>query len=212
MTLRDIEEMERAEVRRESMTLEQRREEYVNGMFVSLCPPLYRETDVDRLPAAELATVLAWRMNPRGLLLVGPTGTGKTRCVWMLLRQLLGQRPETRIVAFDGLGWGIAVSKAYGDPEYTERWFDKVCQCDVLFLDDLFKAKMTEAQEQAVYGVFERRSAQMLPIIVTMNSTGKMILDRMTDQGRADRGEPLLRRMAEFCDVIHFGKQKEATK
>ena len=38
-----------------------------------------------------------------------------------------------------------------------------------------------------------------------MNSTGDMILARMTDNGRADRGEPLLRRMREFCEVVSFG-------
>jgi len=27
---------------------------------------------------------------------------------------------------------------------------------------------------------------------------------RMTDNGRADRGEPLLRRMREFCEVVNF--------
>lgn len=64
---------------------------------------------------------------------------------------------------------------------------------------------MKEAQEQALQGVFERRSAWLSPVIATMNSTGDMILARMTDNGRADRGEPLLRRMREFCEVVSFG-------
>jgi len=37
------------------------------------------------------------------------------------------------------------------------------------------------------------------------HSTGDMILARMTDNSRADRGEPLLRRMREFCEVVSFG-------
>ena len=71
-------------------------------------------------------------------------------------------------------------------------------------MDDLCKAKMTEAQEQALYAVFERRAAWLRPTIATMNSTGDMILARMTEAGRADRGAALLRRMREFCEVVTF--------
>lgn len=180
----------------------QRERERRAERFRSLCPPLYQQTDPARLPPDKLAAVTGWQYGPKGLLLVGPTGTGKTRCAWQLLRRLIHAGRTVR--AFDGLGWGVAVSAAFGTPDETETWLDRVCKVDVLFIDDLFKVKMTEAQEQAAYGVFERRTNHLLPLIVTMNSTGRMILDRMTDQGRADRGEPLIRRMAEFCEVVTF--------
>ena len=96
------------------------------------------------------------------------------------------------------------LSDCDGENSETETWLDHVCTADVLFIDDLFKGKMTEAQELAAIGVFERRTNHLLPVIVTMNSTGRMILDRMTEQGRADRGEPLIRRMGEFCEVVKF--------
>ncbi|MCX6876212.1 MAG: hypothetical protein NTW21_20760 [Verrucomicrobia bacterium] len=70
---------------------------------------------------------------------------------------------------------------------------------------------MTEAQEQALHAVFERRAAWLRPIIATMNSTGEMILARMTETGRADRGEPLLRRMREFCEVVTFAPGAQAS-
>jgi hypothetical protein len=44
-----------------------------------------------------------------------------------------------------------------------------------------------------------------------MNSTGDMIFARMTDNGRADRGELLLRRMREFCEVVSFGQTARAS-
>lgn len=173
--------------------------------FVELCPPLYRQTDPARLPArGKLAEVMAWKYGPNGLLLVGPTGTGKTRCAWLLMRRLILEDCR-RVTYFDGIGWGIEVAKEYGQPETTGQWLDRVCRAEILFLDDLFKAKMTEAQEQALYGVFDRRAAWQRPTIATMNSTGDMILARMTETGRADRGEALLRRMREFCEVVTFG-------
>ena len=178
--------------------------------FQEMCPTLYRQTDPARLPPDRLAKVLAWQYGPKGLLLVGPTGTSKTRCAWLLMRRLF-QEERRRVMYFDGIGWGISVAQAYGEPDTTERWLDRLCRADVLFFDDLFKAKMTEAQEQALYGVFERRAAWLRPIIATMNSTGDMILARMTDNGRADRGEPLLRRMREFCEVVTFGPGARAS-
>lgn len=185
---------------------EERQRQYIREMrestFRRLCPPIYQQTDTARLPQDKLTTVTAWKYGPKGLLLVGPTGTGKTRCAWQLLRRLI--LSGHRVRAFDGLGWAVAVSEAFGKPDETEQWLDDVCKADVLFIDDLFKGKMTEAQELAAGGVFERRTSHLLPVIVTMNSTGRMILDRMTDQGRADRGEPLIRRMGEFCEVVKF--------
>ncbi len=91
------------------------------------------------LPAAKLAKVMAWNHGPKGLLLVGPTGTGKTRCAWLLMRRLMIDECP-RVKYFDGIGWGIDVSKAYGEPETTDRWLDGVCRAEVLFLDDLFKS------------------------------------------------------------------------
>jgi DNA replication protein DnaC len=180
----------------------QRERQHRADMFRQSCPPLYQHTDPAQLPQDKLAAVNAWKYGPKGLLLVGPTGTGKTRCAWELLRRLIHEGRSVRV--FDGLGWGVAVSAAFGELATTADWLDRVCKADVLFIDDLFKVKMTEAQEQAAYGVFERRTNHLLPIICTMNSTGRMILERMTDQGRADRGEPLIRRMAEFCEVVTF--------
>lgn len=177
--------------------------QYREARFNAICPPNCRESDSDRIPRDKCTTVLDWNFNPRGLLLIGPTGTCKTRCAWLLIRRLLLDEART-VEAYDGIGWAMSVSKAFGEPATTERWLDSVCKPDVLFLDDLFKAKMTEAQELAIYGTFERRSAWRLPIIATMNSTGASILSRMTDNGRDDRGPPMLRRMQDFCDIVRF--------
>jgi len=175
----------------------------------AICPTIYMETEQARLNQERLQSVMAWQYGATGLLLAGNTGTGKTRCAWELIKRLI--REGRKVTAFDGMGWGIAVSAAFGEPSRTDQWVSAMCKCDVLFIDDLFKAKMTEAQELAIYGVFERRGAWKKPIICTTNTSGAAIMERMTDAGREDRMRPLLRRMSEFCQIITFnGGQGEA--
>lgn len=171
--------------------------------FDASCPPLYKRTDPNKLSPDLLKSTLSWSHGPKGLILVGRSGTGKTRCAWQLIHRLTVQEGR-KVLYFDGLKWGLEVSSAFSEPQTTESWLAPVCNVEILFIDDLFKAKFTEAQEQGICTVFERRTAYLKPIIATTNTTGEMLLARMTEQGRAERGEPLIRRMREFCQIIQF--------
>jgi DNA replication protein DnaC len=146
-------------------------------------------------------------LNPRGLVLVGEPGSGKTRAAWLLIRRSIFA--NCRVITFDGLGWGLAVSSHFGDSETVEDWINGLCCADVLFIDDIFKAKMTEAQEFAIFGVLDRRAAWKRPTIVTMNASGAALASRATDAGgERDRMEAIMRRLGEFSDVIRFAKPK----
>ena len=54
-----------------------------------LCPPLYRESDTARLPAAALAAVADYRYGALGLGFVGVSGLGKTRAMMLLCHRLI---------------------------------------------------------------------------------------------------------------------------
>lgn len=165
--------------------------------FQKLCPPLYRESDPARLP--KLHDVLAWQPGQQGLLLTGPTGTGKTRCLWQLVKRLVEQGES--VCAFDCVSFGHEVSKRFGDSEEApEDWAAQLATYPIIFFDDLGKLKLTDRAEAELFGLIERRTANMKPILATTNDTGTTLQDRMTD----NRGPALIRRLREFCNVIQF--------
>jgi DNA replication protein DnaC len=179
--------------------------------FNALCPPLYQDSDETRFPQ-EWQRIKQWKYGPKGLLLVGPTRTSKSRMAWQVVRDVF--MAGRKVMAYDGIGWGTAVSYNFKDPALTCEWLDKIGSVDLLFLDDLFKRSLTDVQVEGIFAVFERRAANMLPIICTQNATSQMIKDMMTkkrdgvESKVADIFEPLMQRMKEFCEVVVVKEKK----
>jgi DNA replication protein DnaC len=176
--------------------------------FRELCPILYRETDTARLPnRAAYRKVMAWKFGARGLLLVGETGRGKTRSAWKLLDRLY-LAEERSLRTLDAAGVQLGVAREWGKPDTAERWVEKLCAVDVLFLDDLDKVKFTEAAALAIYTIFERRPANGRPIIATLNQRGDDLVARLTVNERGEQfpgcGAAIVRRMREFCELVEF--------
>lgn len=164
------------------------------------CPESYKLTEYARLPDQQSARAVSdWKYGPKGLLLVGPSRTGKTRSAWLAIQDAGKEGHTCR--AFDGLSWFIGVSLAFGTLETADDFFDAVCSVDLLFLDDIFRGRMTEAQDVGLWGVIERRMAAGLPCIVTTNATGQTLIDRCGAQVL-----PIIERIRECCIVITFGK------
>ena len=169
------------------------------------CPPLYQNSDESRFPPAAWRQVKAWEPGPRGLLLAGPTGRCKTRMVWALLKRLM--LAGCSVTAYDSVRFGHDCIDAFRNSDGT-RWFDGLCVCSVLFLDDLGKVPATERVEAELFGVIETRIAHERPILATTNAAGAELTARLS----ADRGAPMIRRLREFCDVIVCDASGEADR
>ena len=166
-----------------------------------LCPPGYRNTISEQLPnVARFEQVQKWQYGPVGLLLVGPTRSGKTRSAWKLL-QRLHFNEHREIIAYAPMDLKLAVASAWQDTEAAEKWIFHLRHVDVVFFDDLDTVKFTEAVEETIYDAFEFRPMHRKPVIATVNRTGRELADRMNANGR---GAKIVERMREYCQVINF--------
>lgn len=164
-----------------------------------ICPPIYRETQPEKLPdPAKLVKVLEWEHNRHGLILHGKTRKGKSRCAWLLARKVFFEGKSVRVLDSRS-GFEYAARFSHG-AERVLDYIDSHSRCGLLFLDDVFKAKLTESFEQAIFAIIENRQAFGRPILATTNDTGDTLKSRMS----ADRGDALIARLKEMCEVVKF--------
>jgi hypothetical protein len=174
--------------------------ERLSGWF-ALCPADFREIDLKKLPRPEFYTkVMRWPMGPRGLVLHGKTGLGKSRCAWQLLKREYDR--GTRIAVVDHAGAYDYMARFDRSDGRTEAalWVERLGKVGLLFLDDVFKAKFTDSFEQALFTIIATRCEHCLPIILTTNDVGASLTARMS----ADRGAAMVRRLRDHADSLAF--------
>jgi hypothetical protein len=171
------------------------------GRWERLCPPEFRETVIAQLPKPDLVKrVLAWKYGKRGLLIHGETRTGKSRCAWLLLKRECEARRS--IIPVDSMTLGVDYPARFSvSCEEVATWVHRLCDVDILFLDDPFKVKLTERVEELIFTVLNKRMESQKPIIMTSNDTGKSLIPRLSP----DRGAPLVERLREYCQPIFAG-------
>lgn len=158
----------------------------------------FRDTKPETLPKPELfAKVTGWKCGPRGLVLYGPSGRGKSRCLWALLE---------RLFVFDLRGIEFvrasSLARTVSDPlRETEGLLRHLCAVEVLAIDDLGKDLSTERWEAALTELLDIRSIAGRPVLITTNHVGDKLMDRFRDR---HTGEAIVRRLREFCEPVSF--------
>lgn len=162
-------------------------------------PEEMKNTISNRLPRPDrLLEVLRWRYGPRGLVMHGATGMGKSRCLYELLKREDKNKPTIHILdCRAGYDYAALFAK---NPTAASRWVEKHSTVGILALDDIFKVKLTDSFEQAIFCITATRTEKGLPLIVTCNDVGESIAARMSP----DRGPALVRRLRESCHIISF--------
>jgi DNA replication protein DnaC len=162
------------------------------------CPLIFQETDRAQLPREQLAKVEAWQYGPKGLLLYGDSGQGKSRCAWLIAeREFIAGRSIEVIDCEFALEYAAKFSMS---PKAADEFLKTKIKADLLLLDDTFKAKLTDSNEQALFVILNKRSESKRPCIVTVNGTSEALAGRMTE----DRAAAYIRRLKEFCTPVYF--------
>ena len=168
-------------------------------------PPAFKATDVSRLPQPQLSRLLKWRFSDgRGLLLHGPTGTCKTRCLWVLLARLI-EKEHFKVLYYTSDRLSRELGDSYMDHSHG-RLFTKLATRKILVIDDLGKEKPTARWEEDLFSLIRERCDYLKPTFITTNFVGDGLIGRYKDREMA---VPLVRRLREFCDSVAFGGNKE---
>lgn len=171
------------------------------------CPEKLRQTDWQHPKiapfAAQHAQIRSWQYQEKGLLASGPSGFGKSRAMWALMRTLAEQGHESRY--FTAMEWfsALQMNVIFGRDECL-GWVKSIARIPVVLIDDLGQEALQSAKQEWAQGWFftflDARLGNGLPLFVTTNLSSKQMVEKSSDV----RGDPLVRRLLELCDVVKF--------
>lgn len=158
--------------------------------------------------------IKAWR--PSGerpwLGMIGPTGVCKTRCAYLLFREvvlaMIGPHPDPntrprlpKILALTATAFGQAVTKKAGDDRAGAiAALQRVRVADVLLIDDMGKATSTPAFATEFFAMVSERYDENRATIWTANSPPEDIAATFPE----DMAAPLVGRIRECSKIINL--------
>lgn len=148
--------------------------------------------------------ILSWKVGPMGLVLPGPTGTCKTRMLFLLIK---------RLWVDDGVNvkWylpgqiGKSMINAIRQDAY-EEFTEALANVPVLAIDDLGKEKVTEKSQELLFDIINARVLRERPMLITTNFVGPALEKRFPDPLTAG---PLVERIRNNCENITMQKGKK---
>lgn len=155
----------------------------------SLFPRRYRDANTDRPEI--LDWVKQFHADPTeapSLVLLGPTGTGKTYQAYAALRLAVTHPQPQRGVGYRAPGWkstthaDLLASMRPNPRNDSEEVLREYRSLPLLFVDDLGVAKNSEWVEDVTYRLINGRYEQMMPSIFTSNLAIDQLKDALGDR------------------------------
>jgi len=174
-------------------------EEYIQA----ITPATFLKTDFLKLPHDQFQTVMRWQVQERGMMLIGPSGHYKTRCLWALTHQLIRKNHKVEFLRETDFSHQVAKRGHIGT---LWDWVERLCEVEVLVLDDLGKAPRTDRFVSELFHVVDTRLNEERPILISTQLDGKAIGGQIAGGVHAggQTAEALVRRLRESCDVVLF--------
>ena len=145
-------------------------------------PPLFADTDLQRLPEPLPTIASTWKPHGKGLVIHGTTRKGKTRTAWYLAKRLYDESPyANRFLFLTMFDLEVRLVGAWGTHSW-DREMTKMVNVPLLFLDDLGKEKMTDRMASVLFALIDQRTQNKRSTIITTNLTGDQLLERFHDK------------------------------
>lgn len=118
------------------------------------------------------------------LVLVGPTGVGKTWQAWGALRAII----TTLAASGRGLVWRAVTHPDLNDklrpkPDGSHAWaLDRYLRAELLLVDDLGAGKQTDWTGDSLFRLVDGRWSHQLPTIYSTNLTQQQLADAVGDR------------------------------
>jgi len=168
-------------------------------LWESIVPINMRETDLTRLP--KIKKHIDWRPDDtgRGLIIVGKTGSGKTRLSYLMLKNLMIE-VGLSVMYFRPGDFALKSHSAWMNNR-SEQFYAEILKADLVIWDDLGKEKFTETRMMDFFAAVNNRLDNLQPMIFTTNYYGAELAGRFTDK---DFSEPFIRRIRESTETINL--------
>lgn len=118
------------------------------------------------------------------LVLTGPTGTGKTRQCWGLLRKVVMAHATTgRRVRWEFTTHPELNDQLRPKPDGSHAWaLEPYLHAELLILDDLGAGKQSEWTGDSLHRLVDHRWSHMLPTVYSTNLTPAQLADAVGDR------------------------------
>lgn len=166
--------------------------------WLRICPPMYSYNNRQRLiDDGKINGLVDWEFGSQGLLFHGPTDTGKTRSIMLILHDQVMAGKDVRI--FFGSQFSRVCHEDFMNGT-GPKLIQEIIDTDIVFFDDLGKFKFTERVEAELFSIIEERIIYLRPTMITTNFDGNALADQMSD----NRSAPFIRRLRHFSKIVAF--------
>ena len=169
------------------------------------CPPNYRELITskrwpEQCDRTAIERVQKWTASERkGLVLLGPSGIGKTLSLWAKARDL--ERAGMTPVFLSAVEFARKLAVAARDLDKAE-W---LMRAPILIIDDLGKEKLSAAVAPLIWEVIDARNNHRKLTLISTRFRGNDFVGRFSEPVL---GEDIRGRIADCCTVVNFGVDK----
>lgn len=168
-------------------------EEMLETRWRECSEPIYRDTDPAKLPMGreKYLAIINHSFSAGSVIIVGKTGSGKTRVAFQLIRREIFLGRKVRVASASQFRTGLTESRRAGH----DRYLQDLIYADVTFLDDLGQISGTDAATEAIHELLEKRTARRKDTVITTQDGARQLAGRFASP---EAGEAICRRIKDY--------------